>query len=88
MLNPNSALQSVSSYVYGTTRLGDESIPWADRVAIAEYLGQGTAFDKAMVAFALAYVERNRADYAEFTEAIASGRLDATMPPAGTPETI
>ena len=37
MLNPNSALQSVSSYVYGTTRLGDESIPWADRVAIAEY---------------------------------------------------
>ena len=35
MLNPNSALHSVSSYVYGTTRLGDESIPLEDRIAIA-----------------------------------------------------
>ena len=35
MLNPNSALHSISSYVYGTTRLGDESIPLADRIAIA-----------------------------------------------------
>jgi len=36
MLNPDSALNSVSSYVYGTTRLGDESIPFDDRVAIAK----------------------------------------------------
>ncbi|MEI7984265.1 MAG: hypothetical protein WCI55_01455 [Armatimonadota bacterium] len=35
MLNPNFALHSVSSYVYGTTRLGDESIPLTDRIAIA-----------------------------------------------------
>lgn len=37
MLNPNSALHSVSSYVYGTTRLGDESLPLGDRVAIAKH---------------------------------------------------
>jgi hypothetical protein len=36
VLNPNSALSSVTSYVYGTTRLGDESIPMADRVSIAK----------------------------------------------------
>jgi hypothetical protein len=35
VLNPNSALSSVSSYVYGTTRLGDESLPLEDRIAIA-----------------------------------------------------
>jgi len=35
VLNPNFALHSVSSYVYGTTRLGDESIPLTDRIAIA-----------------------------------------------------
>ena len=34
MLNPNSALHSISSYVYGTTRLGDDSIPLTDRIAI------------------------------------------------------
>ena len=37
MLNPNSALSAVTSYVYGTTRLGDESLPHADRVAIAKH---------------------------------------------------
>lgn len=35
MLNPDSALNSISSFVYGTTRLGDESIPFEDRVSIA-----------------------------------------------------
>jgi hypothetical protein len=57
------------------------------RVAIAEYLGQGPVFDKAMVAFALAYVDRNRADYAAFKEAVASGRLNTSVPPDGTPFT-
>ena len=37
MQNPNSALKSLSSYVYGTTRLGDGSIPHADRVAVAKH---------------------------------------------------
>jgi hypothetical protein len=32
-----------------------------------------------MVEFALAYVDRNRADYKTFTDAIADGRLE-TMP--------
>ncbi len=56
-----------------------------DRSAIAAYLGNGAAFDKAMVDFALGYVERNRADYATFLEAIESGRLPsmpATAPTA------
>jgi len=35
VLNPNSVLRSISSYIYGTTRLGDESIPLTDRIAIA-----------------------------------------------------
>jgi uncharacterized protein (DUF2252 family) len=47
------------------------------RAAIAEYLGQSNAFDKAMASFALAYVERNRRDHETFVEAIAAGRLEA-----------
>ncbi len=36
MLDSTSALTSLSSFVYGTTRLGDDKIPWGDRVAIAK----------------------------------------------------
>lgn len=45
--------------------------------AIAGYLGSGNAFDAAMARFASAYAEQNAADFAAFTEAIASGRVDA-----------
>ncbi|RYG41340.1 hypothetical protein EON79_20985, partial [bacterium] len=32
----------LSRYIYGTTRLGDEAIPFADRVAVArDAIGQG-----------------------------------------------
>ena len=52
-----------------------------DRAAIASYLGNSSAFDKAMVDFALAYVERNRQDYKTFMDAIASGRLSTMAAP-------
>ena len=49
-----------------------------DRVAIAGYLGGSTAFDEAIADFATAYADQNDADFAAFTDAISSGRLDAT----------
>jgi hypothetical protein len=55
-----------------------------ERGAIAEYLGQSTAFDKAMASFSLAYVERNRRDHAAFLKAIREGRIDATDEKAGS----
>ena len=51
-----------------------------DRFAIASYLGRSDAFDRAIAAFALAYVARNRADHAALISAMASGRLVAPVP--------
>ncbi|NKY84696.1 DUF2252 domain-containing protein [Nocardia veterana] len=48
-----------------------------DRIAIADYLGGGAAFEKAMTRFALAYAERTAADYRELLRAIDSGRVQA-----------
>jgi hypothetical protein len=51
-----------------------------DRVEAAAYLGSSDVFDRAMADWALAYLQRNREDYTLFTDAIASGRLDAKVP--------
>lgn len=48
-----------------------------DPVAIAAYLGRGSAFPKAVSRFALAAADLNDADFAAFTAAIADGRLEA-----------
>ncbi len=48
-----------------------------DRVAIAAYLGGGDVFDRAIVEFAESYAEQNERDYKAFTDAIASGRIEA-----------
>ncbi|MDA0169490.1 DUF2252 domain-containing protein [Solirubrobacter taibaiensis] len=48
-----------------------------DAVAIAAYLGSGTAFDRAMAAFAEDYADQNDRDYAAFKHAVDSGRLAA-----------
>ncbi len=48
-----------------------------ERVAIAAYLGGGEAFDRAMVEFAEAYADRNESDFAQLTEAVASGEIKA-----------
>jgi uncharacterized protein (DUF2252 family) len=49
-----------------------------DPIAIAAYLGQGEAFDRSVLDFAVRYAEQNERDYAEFAAAARSGRLPAT----------
>jgi hypothetical protein len=48
-----------------------------DRIAIAAYLGSGSAFDQAIGAFARAYADQNERDHHALVEAIGSGRLAA-----------
>ena len=48
-----------------------------DRIAIASYLGKGDVFDRAVAEFSEAYADQNEHDYARFTEAVSSGRLEA-----------
>ena len=49
-----------------------------DPVAIAGYLGSGTAFDRALAAFAETYADQNERDYVAFRDAVDAGRLSAT----------
>jgi len=44
--------------------------------AISGYLGKGTAFDKAMGSFAVAYADQNRRDYDAFAAAAEDGRME------------
>jgi uncharacterized protein (DUF2252 family) len=46
-----------------------------DRVAIAAYLGSGSAFDVAVREFAEAYADQNERDHRSLVDAIASGRI-------------
>jgi sugar/nucleoside kinase (ribokinase family) len=48
-----------------------------DPVAIAGYLGQGDAFDRSLLDFAVRYADQNERDYAEFAAAVRSGQLTA-----------
>ena len=48
-----------------------------DPVAIAEYLGAGAGFDKAITDFSERYADQNERDYEAFVGAIRSGRLQA-----------
>jgi uncharacterized protein (DUF2252 family) len=48
-----------------------------DRIAIASYLGNGSAFDRAVAMFAIAYADQNERDYEAVVAAIASGELEA-----------
>jgi uncharacterized protein (DUF2252 family) len=48
-----------------------------DRVAIAAYLGGGSVFDRAIVAFANEYADQNDRDYEMVVEAIKDGELEA-----------
>lgn len=49
-----------------------------DAIAIAAYVGDGTRFETALADFAERYADQNARDHAEFTRAIAEGRLSAT----------
>jgi uncharacterized protein (DUF2252 family) len=46
-----------------------------DRVAIAAYLGSGTAFEDAVAAFSELYADQNERDFAEVSAAAESGRI-------------
>jgi uncharacterized protein (DUF2252 family) len=48
-----------------------------DRVAIAAYLGKGSAFDRAIVEFSHAYSEQNERDFKALDKAVKSGRVHA-----------
>ena len=48
-----------------------------DRIAIASYLGNGDAFDRAIVEFARAYAAQNERDYQALAAAVKSGRVKA-----------
>jgi uncharacterized protein (DUF2252 family) len=48
-----------------------------DRVAIAAYLGPGTAFDRAIVTFAETYADQTERDHAALEQAVRDGRLAA-----------
>jgi uncharacterized protein (DUF2252 family) len=48
-----------------------------DRIAIAAYLGGGTAFDEALGTFAEVYADQNERDYAALAKAVESGRVKA-----------
>jgi uncharacterized protein (DUF2252 family) len=64
------------SRICGAT-LGRAHARWGDRIAIAAYLGRGTAFDRAIAQFATADADQNERDHAAFAAAAASGRLVA-----------
>jgi hypothetical protein len=48
-----------------------------DPIAIAAYLGKGTAFEKAMAAFGAAYADQTKQDWQALRAAIADGHLGA-----------
>jgi hypothetical protein len=50
-----------------------------DRIAIAAYLGEDDAFDRAIGSFAEAYADQNDRDYAVFKGAVEGGRLMAEV---------
>jgi uncharacterized protein (DUF2252 family) len=73
LLVPGAALYS---RICGAT-LARAHARWGDRIAIASYLGNGDAFDRAIADFSAAYADQNERDYKTFTAAINSGRLVA-----------
>jgi thiamine monophosphate kinase len=48
-----------------------------DRIAIAAYLGQSNAFDRAIADFSETYADQNQRDYESLTEAVKSARVNA-----------
>ncbi|HWY89709.1 MAG TPA: DUF2252 domain-containing protein [Solirubrobacteraceae bacterium] len=48
-----------------------------DRIAIAAYLGKGSAFDRAIVEFSRAYAEQNERDHRALAAAVKSGEVTA-----------
>jgi predicted alpha/beta hydrolase len=53
-----------------------------DAAALAGYAGSGTAFDKAIAAFAMAYADQTERDWRALLDAIEAGRIIAEEPPS------
>jgi hypothetical protein len=49
-----------------------------DPIAIAAYLGKGDDFDSAVADFSRSYADKNEQDFAAFTDAARTGRIDAS----------
>ena len=49
-----------------------------DSVALSGYIGDDSAFDKAIAEFAVAYAKQTERDWRSFVDAIAAGRITAT----------
>ena len=49
----------------------------SDPIAIAEYLGTGAGFDRAIATFSARYADQNSRDHDTFVKAVAAGRIDA-----------
>ncbi len=52
---------------------------YGDRIALASYLGGAENFDNAIADFSNAYADQNERDYAAFSAAVKSGRLQAQV---------
>jgi uncharacterized protein (DUF2252 family) len=50
-----------------------------DRIAIASYLGNSNAFDRAIATFSEAYADQNERDYAALSEAVKANKVKATI---------
>jgi Uncharacterized protein conserved in bacteria (DUF2252) len=48
-----------------------------DRLAIAAYLGAGSAFDRAIARFTTAYADQNERDHQRLANAVAAGKIVA-----------
>jgi predicted alpha/beta hydrolase len=48
-----------------------------DPVALAQYLGDGDAFDRSVTDFSARYADQNEQDFQAFVQAVRSGRLQA-----------
>jgi len=66
--------------ICGTT-LANAHARGGDRIAIAAYLGKGTAFDEAIAAFAELYADRSERDYAALQSAAREGRIEVRGDP-------
>ena len=49
----------------------------SDRIAIASYLGKGDTFDRALLAFSIAYADQNERDYNRLSAAVKEGKIKA-----------
>jgi hypothetical protein len=50
-----------------------------DRVAVAAYMGSGSALDRALAKFAQAYADQTERDHEALVAAIGAGRIAAEM---------